>query len=172
MLRAVLPALVLGSSIIPMPLDSRVRVADRVVIAQVVDVRTELMNGDVHKMFTHTDVIVGEVLKGPVAAQPALDRITVTQLGGKHGGWEAHIPGDATFSPGETVLLLLRCSPTPAQCGLVGLNEGKVPLIGNDAFVFDLAKNQYTKRSVADLLAQVRAAAAASTTTPATQETK
>jgi hypothetical protein len=46
MLRAVLPALVLGTSIVPMTLDGRVRAADRVVVAQVMNVRTELMNGD------------------------------------------------------------------------------------------------------------------------------
>jgi hypothetical protein len=64
------------------------------------------------------------------------------------------------------VLLILRCSKTPGQCGLVGLNEGKVPLIGSDAFVFDLSTGQYTKRPAADVLAQVRATVAA---TPAAQ---
>ncbi|MBL8957316.1 MAG: hypothetical protein JNK82_41470 [Myxococcaceae bacterium] len=170
MLKAALPALVLGTSLLPMSFEARVRAADRVVIAQVLGVRTEVKNGNVRKMFTHTELLVGDVLKGP-AAGLGRDRITVTQLGGKHGNWEAHVPGDATFTPGETALLLLRCSPTPDQCGLVSFNEGKVPLIGNDAFVFDLASSQYTRRPATDVIAQVRAAVppAPATLTPGAQ---
>jgi hypothetical protein len=153
-----LAALVLGSSLVPRPLTERAQLADRVVVVQVLSSRVELRDGDVRKMFTHTEVVVGDVLKGP--SGPGLDRLTITQLGGRYGLWESHVPGDATFVPGETALVLLRCSPTPSQCGLVGLAEGKVSLIGNDAFVFDLATNQHHKRPVADVLNEVRAAVA------------
>src|SRR3954454_7515462 len=154
-----LAALVLGSSLAPRPLPERAKLADRVVVVQVLSSRVELRGGDVRQMFTHTDVLVGDVLKGP--SGPGLDRLTITQLGGRYGLWESHVPGDPTFAPGETALVLLRCSPTPSQCGLVGLGEGKVRLIGNDAYVFDLAKNQYVKRPVADVLNEVRAAVGA-----------
>ncbi|MBK7861473.1 MAG: hypothetical protein IPJ65_23230 [Archangiaceae bacterium] len=150
-------ALVLGSSLTPRPLPERAKLADRVAVVQVLKSSVELRGGDVRKMFTHTEVLVGDVLKGPQPA-PGIERLTITQLGGRSGLWESHVPGDATFAPGETALVLLRCSPTPNQCGLVGLAEGKVTLIGNDAFVFDLATNRHLKRPVADVLAEVRAA--------------
>lgn len=152
-------ALVFGSSLTPRPLKERAKLADRVAVVQVLSQRVELREGDVKQMFTHTEVLVGEVLKGPLATA-GLDRITITQLGGRYGLWEAHVPGDTTFVPGETALVLLKCSPTPNQCGLYGLAEGKVQLVGNDAFVFDLASNTHARRPVAEVLNEVRSALA------------
>ena len=163
---ALVAAVVFGSSVTPRPLTERARLSDRVVVVQVMSSRTEIINGDVRRMVTLTDVVVGDVLKGP--SGPGLDRITVTQLGGRHGLWEAHVPGDATFAPGETALLLLKCSTGPGRCGLVALGEGKVKIIGSDAFVYDLATKQYTKRPVAELLTELRAAIATSPAQPAT----
>ena len=160
------PALVFGSSHTPTPLAERVHKADRIAVVQVLSSRTELYRGDVRKMLTHTEVVIGEVLKGP-AVQPGLDRLTITQLGGRHGLWESHVPGDATFHEGETALVLLRCSPTPERCGLVGLGEGKVSLIGSDAFVFDLASNRYTREPAAGFLTRLRELAAAPPREPA-----
>ena len=156
---AFLAALVFGSSVTPRPLPERAKLADRVVVVQVLSTRTELLGGDVRKMVTLTDVVVGDVLKGP--SGPGLDRITITQLGGRHGLWESHVPGDATFAPGETALVLLKCSTGPSRCGVVGLGEGKVKLLGSDAFIFDLATKSYTKRPVNEVFAEVRAAVSA-----------
>lgn len=166
---ALVAALILGSSVFasgvtPRPITERAKMADRVVVAQVLSTRTELINGDVRRMVTYTDVLVGDVVKGP--SGPGLDRITITQLGGRHGLWEAHVPGDATFAPGETALLLLKCSTGPNRCGLVALSEGKVKLIGSDAFVYDLSTKQHTKRPVAELLTELRAAVASQQPTP------
>jgi hypothetical protein len=148
-------ALIAGSTLVPRPLKERAKLADRVVVVQVVSSRTEVRDGDPKKgMFTHTEVLVGETLKGP--SGPGFERLTITQLGGKWGLWEAHVPGDATFMAGETALVLLKCSPTPSTCGLVGLSEGKVTFIGNDAFVYDLAANRHARRPVSDVLLEVR----------------
>ena len=163
---ALVAALVFGSSVTPRPLTERCKLADRVVIVQVLSSRTELLGGDVRRMVTLTDVVVGDVLKGPTG--PGLDRITITQLGGRHGLWESHVPGDATFAQGETALVLLKCSTGPGRCGLVALSEGKVKIIGNDAFIYDLATKQYTKRPVAELLTELRAAVTPSPQQPAT----
>lgn len=156
---AFLAALVFGSSVTPRPLAERAKMADRVVVVQVLSTRTELRDGDVRKMVTLTDVVVGDVLKGP--SGPGLDRITITQLGGRHGLWESHVPGDATFAPGETALVLLKCSTGPGRCGVVGLGEGKVKLLGSDAFVYDLQTKSYTKRPAGEVFAEVRAAVSA-----------
>ena len=159
-----LAALVFGSTLQPQPFIERARLADRIAIVQVLSSRTELLGGDVRKMVTHTEVVVGDVLKGPQG--PGLDRITITQLGGRYGLWESHLPGDATFAPGETALVLLKCSSTPHRCGLVRLGEGTVKVIGGDAFVFDLATGQHQKRPVAELVLELRAALAAPPATP------
>ena len=105
---ALIPALVLGSSITQRPLAERAKLADRVVVVQVVSSRVEVRQNDPRQMFTHTEVVVGDTLKGPLGI--GLDRITITQLGGRWGQWEAHVPGDPTFAPGETALVLLKCT--------------------------------------------------------------
>jgi hypothetical protein len=148
-----LTALLLATTLTPRAVADRARMADRVVLVQVLSSRTEALGGDVRKMVTHTEVLVGDVLKGPTG-----QRLTITQLGGKMGLWESHIPGDARFIPGETALVLLKCSPTPDQCGLVGLGEGKILIVGNDAFVFDLARNRFTRRPAVEVLDEVRTA--------------
>ena len=153
---ALIPAWVTASSIVSRPLADRAREADRVVVVQVLSTRTELVGGNVRKMLTHTDVLVGDVLKGPKG--PNVERITITQLGGRSGPWESHVPGDATFTVGETAVVLLKCSKAMSQCGLLGLSEGKVQLVGNDAFVSDLATGRFTRRPVAELLAELRTA--------------
>src|SRR4051812_4527282 len=122
-MRLLLVASVLASSLAPRPLAERAKLADRVALVQVLSVSTELVGGDPRHMFTHVEVLVGDVIKGP-----RTETITITQLGGKSGLWESHVPGDATFVPGETALVLLKCSKDASHCGLVGLNEGKVPL--------------------------------------------
>jgi hypothetical protein len=148
-----LPALVFASTLTPRPLTERAKQADRVAVVQVLSVTTEMPGGDPHKMLTRVEVLVGDVLKGP-----RTDTLTITQLGGKSGLWESHIPGDATFTPGETALVLLKCSKDGVRCGLVGLGEGKISFVGDAAFVYELHNKQFRKRAVADLLDEVRGA--------------
>jgi len=148
-----LSALVLASTLTPRPLTERARQADRVAVVQVLSVTTEMVGGDPHRMLTRVEVLVGDVLKGP-----RTETLTITQLGGKSGLWESHIPGDATFTPGETALVLLKCTRDGARCGLVGLGEGKVPFVGDAAFVYELHNKQFRKRPVAELLDEVRGA--------------
>src|SRR5450432_3289560 len=105
-MRVLLVAWVLASSLSPRALSQRAVQADRVAVVQVLAQRTELVGGDVHKMLTHTDVLVGDALKGPKGLP--YERLTITQLGGRSGFWEAHVPGDASFAVGETALVLLK----------------------------------------------------------------
>jgi hypothetical protein len=152
-MRLLLVASVLASSLTPRPLAERAKLADRVVLVQVLSVTTEVQGSDHRHMFTHVEVLVGDVIKGP-----RTETITITQLGGKDGPWEARVPGDATFVPGETALVLLKCSKDSTHCGLVGLNEGKVPVVGADAFVYELRTKQYKRRTVTEVMTELKAA--------------
>ena len=131
---ALAPSVALAASIVDRPLRERAAGADRVALVQVLASRTLVPLGDLKKMRTVTRVQVGEDLKGKGPSQ-----IEITQLGGRFGLWESHVAGDATFAPGETAVLLLRCAPRPvngwAQCALLGLKGGKVPFVAGLAVV-------------------------------------
>jgi hypothetical protein len=118
-----LPALAQGSSQLERSIADRARDADRVVLAQVLESRVHVPDGDVKRMTTVTTLWVRERYKG---AGP--DRLEVVQLGGTSGLWDAHLAGDAVFEPAETVLVFLRCrdASVPQRCTLLGLGEGKL----------------------------------------------
>lgn len=82
-------------------------------------------------------------------------------MGGRYGLWEAHLPGDATFAPGETAILLLRCrdAAAPGRCTLVGLAGGKLGVVGNDVLERSVTRGQSARRSLSDVLAEIRGAA-------------
>jgi hypothetical protein len=120
-----LPLCAVATTLGPQGLVERVRASDRVVMARVLETRTELPDGNPRRMFTVTALDVQDEYKGKGAR-----RLELMQLGGKHGLWESRIPGDASFEAGETAVLFLRCRDpkAPARCVLVGLSEGKLPV--------------------------------------------
>jgi hypothetical protein len=148
------PGLALGSQIVKRSLTERARLADRVVLAQVLSSRVVAEGGNPRALMTLTDVLVGEHLKGQ-----GPERLTILQRGGALGLREVHVPGDARLVNGETALLLLKC-PEPAVCVLTALGEAKVGVQGADALLFDLATSRLTRRPVNEVLAEVRAAVA------------
>ena len=161
---ALVPALAPASTVFEQTLGERTRAADRVVLAQVLDSRTEVAGWTparreggkpTPRMFTVTRVAVGTDLKGGGAAQ-----LELVQLGGRTGLWEAHVPGDASFTSGEQAVLFLRCRDRarPERCALVGLGAGKVPVVGNDAVLSSLARPERTRRPLREVAAEVRAA--------------
>lgn len=154
------PGLALGSQIVKRTLTERARMADRVVLAQVLSSRVVAENGNPRALMTMTDVIVGEHLKGQ-----GPERLTILQRGGALGLWEVHIPGDARLINGETALLLLKC-PEPAVCVLTALGEAKVGIQGADALLFDMATQQVTRRPLAQVKSEIRAAVAAPAVAP------
>jgi hypothetical protein len=91
--------------------------------------------------------------------------LTILQRGGALGLWEVHIPGDARLINGETALLLLKC-PEPAVCVLTALGEAKVGVQGADALLFDMATQQVTRRPLAEVKRELRAAVAAPSVAP------
>lgn len=149
-------AIAAASSIVELSAAERARLSDRVVLAQVLESRTVVQNGDVRRMTTVTRLIVGESYKGDGTSQ-----VELYQLGGRHGLWEARVPGDATFEPGETVLVFLRCTDAKkSKCSLVGLGEGKVRVLGGDALVWSMARKSFTRRKLEELVGEVRQASA------------
>jgi hypothetical protein len=154
------PGLALGSQLVKRTLAERARLADRVVLAQVLSSRVVAENGNPRALMTMTEVIVGEHLKGQ-----GPERLTILQRGGALGLWEVHIPGDARLINGETALLLLKC-PEPAVCVLTALGEAKVGVQGADALLFDMATQQVTRRPLAEVKRELRAAVAAPSVAP------
>lgn len=150
-----LPGVALSSQVVKRTLAERARKADRVVLAQVLSTRTVAEGGNPRALVTLTAVVVGEHLKGQ-----GPDRLTVLQRGGSLGPYETHVAGDARLLPAETALLFLRC-PEPAICVLTALGEAKVSVAGAEAQLFDLSTGQVTRRPLADVLREVRAAVAA-----------
>lgn len=144
-----LPGLALGSQVVKRSLAERARLADRVVLAQVLSSRTVAEGGNPRALVTLTEVVVGEALKGQ-----GPERLTIVQRGGALGLWEVHIPGDARLVNGETALLFLKC-PEPAVCVLTALGEAKVGVQGDQALLFDLATRAVTRRPLAEVLAEI-----------------
>jgi hypothetical protein len=146
-------------SLIPHSLSDRYREADRVAIVQVVSQTTEAAEGDPRRLKTLTNVLVGEELKGRGAKE-----LSVVQLGGRLGGYSAHVPGDAEFSIGETALVFLKCR-TNDRCALVAFGEGKIRLSGSEAFVHDLVGGTWKRQAIGALLEELRRAAPPETST-------
>ncbi len=143
-----------ATTIVPHTLVDRARESDRVVLGQVLGSRVEMTAGDPRSLRTVVSVAVGRDVKGTGEAH-----LTVTQVGGDYAGWSVHIPGDATFRTGETALLFLKCGRSTADCGLVALGEGKIAIEDGVALVHDLFTKQWTRRPLADLLAELAAVA-------------
>jgi hypothetical protein len=107
-------------------LADRARDADRVVLAKVIDTSVQVPEGDVMRMVTLTHLAVEQNYRGQ-----GPKTVELVQLGGKYGPWERHVHGDATFAQGERAVLFLRCKnpDRKERCTLIGLGEGKLPLI-------------------------------------------
>lgn len=153
LLLVLLPAVAIASSVRSRSWLERARDADRVVLAQVLETKTVVPDGEPRRMTTVTRVVVGEWLKGR-----GPDVLEVVQLGGRWGLWEAHVPGDATFQPGETALLLLRCrtAAAPGRCTLLALGEGKLQVLGDHALVRPVGGGAPERHPIAELREHLR----------------
>jgi hypothetical protein len=152
-----LPTFSWATSVIERSVGERARMADLVVLAQVLESRTIVQQGDPRRMLTVTKVVVGESYKGAAPSQ-----LEVVQLGGRHGLWEARIPGDATFEKGETAILLLRCrDPRESnRCNLLVLGEGKILVEGGEAQLRSISSGKLARRPVAAVIEEIRSALA------------
>jgi hypothetical protein len=144
------PVLALATTIVPHTLADRARDSDRVVLVQVLSRRTSVDPADPRKMKTLTEVVVGQDVRGK-----GPERLTVVQLGGRNGGWEQKVPGDATFSVGETAVLFLKCI-APERCALVAFGAGKIQVAGGDALYQDLFSGKWVRRPLPDLIAELQ----------------
>ena len=140
---------VLATTALPMSLAERTRLSNRVVLAQGFSTQTVVKVGNPRGVRTLTAERVIELWKGEGAAQ-----LEIEQLGGRWGLWESHVPGDAQFTPGETVVLWLRC-PAQGTCRLVRLGEGKARVEGGDVQLTDLVTGQRIRKQLRALKAVV-----------------
>jgi len=152
---ALCPLWGLASTLIPHTLEDRLKESDRVAVVQVLSRRTIAENGDPARLKTLTELVVGRDVKGG-----GEQRLTLVQLGGTLGLNETRIAGDATFAPGETAVVFLKCRAA-TRCTLVALGEGKVPVVGGDALVHDMFKDRWSRLKLDDLVLRLQKAAQA-----------
>lgn len=148
----VAPLVALATSQIPHTVPQRALASDRVVVARVVERRTVADPSDPRRFKTHTQLVVKDDLRG---SGPST--VTLVQLGGSNGEATVVIPGDATFELGEEAVLFLHCT-APERCYLVAMGEGKLPIVDRDqVVVHDMTTNEYSRRSLKSLAAELRA---------------
>lgn len=151
-LLAMLPLAAFATTLIPHTVAQRAMAADRVAVVEVLERQTVAEAGDARRLKTHTRLQVREDLRGK---GPAV--VTLVQLGGTHGDQAVVIPGDASFEVGERALVFLHC-PLPERCYLVAMGAGKLPVVDADTVVVhDLFTDEYARRSLKSLAAELRA---------------
>lgn len=146
-LGALVPMGALATTMVSHTLAQRAQASDRVALVQVLSRRVE---GEPTHLKTLTEVSVGTDVRGRGPSY-----LTIVQIGGSMNGYQMHIPGDASFEVGEVCLVFLRCDD--ARCALVAMGEGKVPISQGQAVVHDLFTGRFIRRSLTELIAQLRA---------------
>lgn len=111
-----------GSIAVALDLAGLVDLSDRIVVADVVSVKSAW--DDAHRTILSTvELAVGETWKGSVSPTR---RISVVQVGGKVDGIVMFVPGQSQFQPAERAVLFLRGPEHGSR--VVGLGQGKRPL--------------------------------------------
>lgn len=87
------------------------------------------------KIYTYTDILVDEVLKGDVSQKT----IQVREIGGEKDGVTLEVPGAARFKHGDDVVLMLSNPASDGAYPLLGLSTGKYSVTrdasGNEVLV-------------------------------------
>jgi hypothetical protein len=122
-LAATLKALLLAATMVPQSVEQLTDRATLVVRARVGDRHAESAPGPAG-IYTFTQLTVLETLKGR-----ATETVTLRQAGGAVGDRKVTLPGDASFAPGEEVLVFLVCRSGTDTCSLVALSEGKFHVV-------------------------------------------
>lgn len=143
------PVVALASTILPHTLAQRAELADRVALVQVLSQQTVPGTGKT-PMKTLTRVAVGRDLKGR-----GPEELTIVQLGGVNGPERVQIPGDASFGPGETAVVFLKCKLAADRCHLVALGEGKLELKGDTLLARDLFTGAWRQLTLDQLSVEI-----------------
>ena len=161
-LMALVPFVALATSQIPHTVPQRALASDRVAIVEVVERKTVSDPSDPRRIKTHTQLQVRENVRGTGPSS-----VTLVQLGGTLGQQTFVIPGDADFSVGERALVFLHCT-APERCYLVAMGEGKLPIVdGDKVVVHDMVTEEYARRPLRELIAELRALPAGKVRGPA-----
>jgi hypothetical protein len=144
------PLVGLATSMLPHTLAQRAQASDRVVVAEVIERRTVMEGGERFHTETRLKVLDDVRNTGP-------SELTLLQLGGTSGARTVHVPGDADFAVGERALVFLACRE-PSRCVLVSMGEGKQPVVdGAFVIVHDMFTGAFTRRPLAQVIAELRA---------------
>lgn len=81
------------------------------------------------KIYTYTELLVDEVIKGEVEAKS----IQIREMGGEKDGVTLEVPGTAQFKHGEDVVLLLSKPAGDGSYPLLGLSTGKYSVTRDSA---------------------------------------
>jgi hypothetical protein len=111
-----------SSVAIALDLPGLVKISERIVVADVVSVKSA-WDGAHRTILSTVELAVGETWKGPVSPT---GRISVVQIGGTVDGIVMFVPGQAQFVANERAVLFLRGGEQSAM--VVGLGQGKRPL--------------------------------------------
>lgn len=161
-LMALVPFVALATSQIPHTVPQRALASDRVAVVEVVERKTVSDPADPRRIKTHTQLQVRENVRGTGPSS-----VTLVQLGGTLGQQAFIIPGDAEFTVGERALVFLHCT-APERCYLVAMGEGKLPIVdGDKVVVHDMVTEEYSRRPLRELIAELRALPAGKVRGPA-----
>jgi hypothetical protein len=108
----------LATTVEAFDLTALTRIADRVVVAEVLSVKSAWQT-DRRRIYTEVELQVAELWKGDM---PTSRRVTVFQPGGRVGDIEMKVHGMANFREGDRAVLFLE-GPSDAS-GVVGLAQG------------------------------------------------
>ncbi|MBM4364162.1 MAG: hypothetical protein FJ104_15895 [Deltaproteobacteria bacterium] len=111
-----------GATIVkPLTVSEMARRADVVVLGRVVG-QTATWNPERTRIYTRTELLVGESLKGDARAGESL---TIRQLGGTLDGLVQTVPGNARFAIGEEVVVFLDRDEAQPLHYVIGMAQGK-----------------------------------------------
>jgi hypothetical protein len=110
------------------PIGDVVKEADSIVRGRTGDAYSD-WGKTTRQIFTYTNFVVTEVLKGKISET----KILLRQPGGSKDGMEMGVPGAASFSPGEDVVVLLgKKNQDDGSYDVPGLATGKFNIVAGD----------------------------------------
>lgn len=112
-----------ASLVLALDLGQITRRADRVVVAEILSVKSYWETPAQERIVTDVEIQIAELWKG---AMPATRRMTITQPGGVVGDIEMRVHGLAEFAAGERAVLFLHGSERASV--VMGLGQGMRPL--------------------------------------------
>jgi len=112
-------------------LEDLVAASDRAVVGRAVHHDSDWAYvAGARRIVTWTRVLQEDDLLGESGAQ---DEVLVMTLGGKVGDLRQKVPGEATLTLGERVLLFTSAAASDGACHIVGMSQGKYEIVAGQS---------------------------------------